>query len=1032
MAEYELRDTAVTATSTRPTDATGRPGLGRRGLLIGLFVALVAAVGVVTALRLLAAPTFTVSTTADATDADPGDGDCATSAGQCSLRAAVQESNALPGEQSVRVPAGVYQLALRPLNDNLADNGDLDVFGDMTIVGDGATATIVDAGDPPAGSPPGERGMDRIFEIHDVAEDVTIRGLTLREGYSDEAGGAIQFGTPPPNVVAGVPVPVGTLTLENVTVRDSYASKAGGGVNNEGRGHVVILGSTLSGNATGGTGAAINNQTTGTVEISGSQVVDNPGRYVPDPQHDPTSEEPPELVPAPGVYEAGGGAIANEAENNTAGTIRISGSTVARNTSGANGAGIHNGGDGTVVVTDSTLADNRSGGAGGGLYTSSGVVSLSETAVTGNSAADGGGLYSSGELTGAGLRPRFEVNGGSISGNTAESSGGGVHSGGDGQLTLSGVTVSDNDAHADGGGISSGESANLTVRGGTISGNTARTHGGGLAAESERAAVVTDVEISGNAVEGEPEPSLPGVPTDSAGGGGAYTDGGGAVTITRVRFLNNNATGDGGGLALHGLGEAAVTDTLVKGNTVTCEECSGGGIEQGGANVTLQRVIVEDNRATANGGGVHNASSGEFTVLDTTIQRNVAESGGGFANQSDSTLVIRGSLILNNRATNGPREDHGKGGGIVSISDGGGVIENTTISGNSATVGGGGMFHDADAGMQLINVTIWANSAPTGAGIGVVESDFVPSVPPQANPGLIARNTIVGGSCDAQITTQGGNLDTGSKCFLEASPEGDVAPVSKDRRNVRLQLDAIADNGGPTMTHALRRTASPSTAVSPPSPTSTAAPRAPARRPTSAASPARRTRPATAAPTSSRDRPPHRTSSPPDTEYLAGPVQDSLETQIFTFTGSDDTTAVEDLQYECRLIEGDPTEPPEPVAPGEPVPPELAFGGCTSPWQVPLTEEGDFTFEVRAVDRQGQRRPDPGHPPLRRDRPRPARDVIDRGAPARSQQRPLGDLRFRGHRRHDAGAVHGVRVPHSTPATPRRGSSAPTRPPTAT
>ena len=29
------------------------------------------------------------------------------------------------------------------------------------------------------------------------------------------------------------------------------------------------------------------------------------------------------------------------------------------------------------------------------------------------------------------------------------------------------------------------------------------------------------------------------------------------------------------------------------------------------------------------------------------------------------------------------------------------------------------------------------------------------------------------------------------------------APASKDRRNVRLQLDAIADNGGPTMTHAL-------------------------------------------------------------------------------------------------------------------------------------------------------------------------------------------------------------------------------------
>ena len=45
------------------------------------------------------------------------------------------------------------------------------------------------------------------------------------------------------------------------------------------------------------------------------------------------------------------------------------------------------------------------------------------------------------------------------------------------------------------------------------------------------------------------------------------------------------------------------------------------------------------------GGGIHNASSGEFTVLDTTIRDNRAMNGGGFTNASDSTLVMRRSLI---------------------------------------------------------------------------------------------------------------------------------------------------------------------------------------------------------------------------------------------------------------------------------------------------------------------------------------------------------------------------------------------------
>jgi hypothetical protein len=40
------------------------------------------------------------------------DGVCATASGACSLRAAIMEANALPGADTIIVPAGTYVLAL--------------------------------------------------------------------------------------------------------------------------------------------------------------------------------------------------------------------------------------------------------------------------------------------------------------------------------------------------------------------------------------------------------------------------------------------------------------------------------------------------------------------------------------------------------------------------------------------------------------------------------------------------------------------------------------------------------------------------------------------------------------------------------------------------------------------------------------------------------------------------------------------------------------------------------------------------------
>src|SRR5438445_13495796 len=61
-----------------------------------------------------AGTTFTVNVTGDGQDANPGNGICATAAGNCSLRAAIQEANANAGKDTINfnIPgAGVHTIS---------------------------------------------------------------------------------------------------------------------------------------------------------------------------------------------------------------------------------------------------------------------------------------------------------------------------------------------------------------------------------------------------------------------------------------------------------------------------------------------------------------------------------------------------------------------------------------------------------------------------------------------------------------------------------------------------------------------------------------------------------------------------------------------------------------------------------------------------------------------------------------------------------------------------------------------------------
>lgn len=164
-------------------------------------------------------PLFTINSSADTVDADVGDGICADSNGQCTLRAAVEESNYEPVANVNSINVIIFALP-SPSVINLT-RGELNVTSGMWIFGPGARRLTVQRNSAP-GTP-----NFRLFRIASNGVGVEIGRLTLRNGNAggQNGGGILVEET-------------GTLTLTDVAIRENSAAN-GGGIANAGRYFVV-------------------------------------------------------------------------------------------------------------------------------------------------------------------------------------------------------------------------------------------------------------------------------------------------------------------------------------------------------------------------------------------------------------------------------------------------------------------------------------------------------------------------------------------------------------------------------------------------------------------------------------------------------------------------------------------------------------------------------------------------------------------------------------------------------------------------
>lgn len=310
-------------------------------------------------------PSFLVNSAEDQLDGDEGDGVCDTgdvvdNKPECSLRAAIQEANALGGAETISLPAGVYALTIAnpppaapqaPAldTDDFAASGDLDVRVSVTIAGAGRAETIVDA-----------QELDRVFDIISPTERlglpprVQISGLTISNGRAenDDGGGIYNDGV---------------LTLSHSAVLTSRTddpdnARAGGGIFNN---HILLLDHVLLAANQSDDGGALF-----TEGLTGSRL-----------QHV---------------------TIRDNVASQSAGGINNNGAlTITHSTLSANSADMFNGGailnNDTVWLENSTLSANVAADFGGAIRNANQAIFHSVT-VANNQAQDGGGIYNDGEV----------------------------------------------------------------------------------------------------------------------------------------------------------------------------------------------------------------------------------------------------------------------------------------------------------------------------------------------------------------------------------------------------------------------------------------------------------------------------------------------------------------------------------------------------------------------------------------------------------------------------------------------------------
>ena len=359
-----------------------------------------------------------------------------------------------------------------------------------------------------------------------------------------------------------------------------------------------------------------------------------------------------------------GGGIYNE------GTLTVNGGSIAYNTASASGAaagaGIYSAGELTITGNASVINNNATYGWGGGVY-NAGTFTVQagdsgSPSISSNKAVNGAGVYTDG------TNATFTMSAGSIYGNTATNSGGGVYIAENGTMFMHGSAVV-GDASAD----------TVALQDEKKHSNGATNLGGGIYSSGKLYVGYESIGVTSKLSGG--------IYYNYASSGAAVYNEGDTFVMNSGLFEYNFAIANGGGVFNDKVFN--FTGGTIKGNRA---KENGGGVYNN-KNMTMTGTAIIGDRSehtqpatkssrsnySSHGGGIYNNTSGDLTLgtnvelLTGGVYYNYASTDGGGIDNAAGSLTINSGFVLYNGVIE-PQEE-----GDVTVA---GVLSSNTYTNN--------------------------------------------------------------------------------------------------------------------------------------------------------------------------------------------------------------------------------------------------------------------------------------------------------------------------------------------------------------
>jgi hypothetical protein len=727
--------------------------------------------------------------------------------GTGSLRQVLLNTNANPGIDLVTFSPITFSSAKTitlatgalPIQDSVVIQGP---SAELTISGDNST---------------------RVIEISgSIVIDVNISKLTLTKGAAPAfiSGGAIR-------------VQSGNVTLNEVVLRESSA-QSGGGIAHIGPGKLVFNDSQIVNNLSRGVDSVVETHifrtkiagNTGSGLVAGGGLIVSGNLVMLD------------SAVTDNISVSSGGGLSL---TNAMATTLIRNSTISGNKASDNGGGIAFS-QGSLTIQNSTITNNTaSGAAGGGIARTSGTgtISLASTIVSGNFNASSPDISSAGTVN-----VNFSAVGASMGFTLSGSSGNNLPFQPHANLLLSalgnfGGTTQSHHPNPGSPLINAGSNPGPTgfdQRGIGFVRSNGQTDIGAVEVQSGQFVVTNANDAGVGSLRYAVQNSNGNPGTDLIVFDPVFFSVSRVITLTTGQLSvtdSVNINGPGPQLAAISGNNAsrimaissgsALLDVTISGLTLAQGNASGlqgGAIASFGENLTVANCVISGNSANSVG-GILVLSPGYLNLIDSQIVNNSASFDVGGVGSSGGVNIVRSSISGNMAGgisgglyvRNGLKMDDSTVANNLALTMGGGftlvnftpstfLIRNSTISGNTAGNGGGILLgysssFQFNSTLMVQNSTITNNSAGTGTGGGIarlfgtgtidIESSICAGNTNGVAPDIFSTGTVnlktslVGNGLGFVPTDLGGNLPFGTKAKL--------AP--------------LADNGGPTWTHAL-------------------------------------------------------------------------------------------------------------------------------------------------------------------------------------------------------------------------------------